>query len=132
MQRNRLLAMLDVLFADLTSLRLWIIVLILSAIGITEKTAIFFAGERKGNSVLDNLPGLTPGRKEQAKKLSERWGSKSMILASIPLIGTAVTAVAGIGHARRATFFLLVAISYLVRNWLIIIFSGQVLSIISS
>jgi membrane protein DedA with SNARE-associated domain len=124
--------MLDVLLADLTSLRLWIIVLILSALGIGEKTAIFYAGEKKGDSILDNLPGLTTGRKEQTKKLSERWGSKTMILASVPFIGTAVTAVAGIGHARRATFFLLVTMSYLIRNWLVIIFSGQVLSIISS
>jgi membrane protein DedA with SNARE-associated domain len=124
--------MLDGLFDDLTSLRLWIIVLILSAIGIIEKTVIFYAGERKGDAVLDDLPGLTPGRKEQMKKLSERWGSIIMILASIPLVGSAVTAVSGIGHARRATFFLLVVISYLIRNWLIIILSGQVLSIFSS
>ena len=124
--------MLDVLLTDLTSLRLWIIVLILSAIGIIEKTAIFYAGERKGDAVLDDLPGLTPRRKEQTKKLSERWGSKTMILASIPLIGTATTAAAGIGHARRVTFFLSVVTSYLIRNWLIIILSGQVLSIISS
>jgi membrane protein DedA with SNARE-associated domain len=124
--------MLDVLLADLTSLRLWIIVLVLSAIGIIEKTAIFYASEHKGDGVLDDLPGLTPRRKEQTKNLSERWGSKSMILASIPLIGTAVTAVAGVGHVRRVTFFLLVTMSYLIRNWLIIIFSGQVLNIISS
>jgi membrane protein DedA with SNARE-associated domain len=124
--------MLEVLLADLTSLRLWIIVLILSAIGIIEKTAIFYAGERKGDAILEDLPGLTLRRKEQTKKLSERWGSKIMILASIPLVGSAVTAVSGIGHARRATFFLLVVISYLIRNWLIIILSGQVLSIFSS
>jgi membrane protein DedA with SNARE-associated domain len=97
--------MLDVLLADLTSLRLWIIVLILSAIGIIEKTAIFYAGEQKGDGILDDLPGLTPGRKEQMKKLSEHWGSNIMILASIPLVGTAVTAVAGVGHAREPPFF---------------------------
>jgi membrane protein DedA with SNARE-associated domain len=123
---------LDVLFADLTSLRLWIIVLALSTFGIIEKTVVFYAGERKGDAVLDDLPGLTHRRREQTKKLSERWGSNVLILAAIPLIGSAATAAAGIGHARRATFFLLVSLSYLIRNWLIIIISGQVISIFSS
>ena len=122
--------MLDVLASYITDLKFWLIVLALCTFGLLERWAVFYASQRKGKAILHELPGFTPERKDSLEKLHKRWGSSLLLVAAIPLIGHLITALAGVGNTRRVTLVVLVGISYLVRSWLIVILSGQVVSTI--
>ena len=122
--------MLDILASYLTDPKLWLIVLTLCAFGLLERSAVFYASQQKGKAILHELPGFTPERKDSLERLHERWGSSLLLVAGIPLIGNLFAALAGAGNTRRVTFVVLVGISYLFRNWLIVILAGQIVSTI--
>lgn len=118
--------MLEILVTDLTDLRLWLIVILISAVGLAEKLAIYRAGQRTAKADLSGLPGVTQERRARLEQMFETRGSYILLLASIPGIGAAMTAIAGNVGITTAVFVLWVTISILVRNWLIVILSGQV------
>lgn len=118
--------MLETLFTDFTDLRLWLIVLVVSAFGVADKLVYYYAGKRHGKSALDKIHGYTPERAEKFHQLYDRWGSLLLLLASVPMIGSAMTVLGGVDGIARNTFIVLVSISNLVRNWLIVILAGGV------
>ena len=123
--------MLKTLFVDLTDLRLWLIVLAVSAIGVADKLVYYYAGRRGGKAALKDIPGLTPERAEKLHNLYDRWGTLLLLLASVPVIGSAMTVLGGVGGVSRTLFIVLVSISNLVRNWLIVILSGGIVALLS-
>ncbi|MFC2046596.1 hypothetical protein ACFLTC_03635 [Chloroflexota bacterium] len=121
--------MLDVLVSALTDPKLWIIVLVWGAIMMLERGMVFYASQQKGMAALNSLPGMTPERMESVASMFDRLGSGVLLFASIPMFGQLLTAIAGAGKASRATFVVFVAVSYLVRNWLIVILSEQIVNL---
>lgn len=117
--------MIETLVSDLTDVRLWIIVLSVTAIGLVEKLAIFRAGQSTAKANLSNLPGVTKERRARIEEMFQNRGSYILLLASIPGIGAAISAVAGNLGVSSSIFVLFVFISTLVRNWMIVILSGQ-------
>jgi membrane protein DedA with SNARE-associated domain len=118
--------MLETLFVDLTDLRLWFIVLAVSAFGVADKLVYYYAGKRHGKDALNEIHGFTPERVEKLHRLYARWGKSLLLLASVPVIGSAMTVLGGVGGVARNTFIVLVSISNLVRNWLIVILAGGI------
>jgi membrane protein DedA with SNARE-associated domain len=118
--------MLETLFVDLTDLRLWLIVLAVSAFGVADKLVYFYAGQRGGKNALNKIHGYTPERAEKLHNLYDRRGSLLLLLASVPIIGSAMTVLGGVGGVGRNVFIVLVSISNLVRNWLIVILAGGI------
>jgi membrane protein DedA with SNARE-associated domain len=123
--------MLETLFVDLTDLRLWLIVLAVSAFGVADKLVFYYAGQRHGKAALNDIHGFTPERAEKFHQLYARWGSLLLLLASVPVIGSAITVLGGVGGVSRTLFIVLVSISNLVRNWLIVILSGGIVALLS-
>lgn len=117
--------MLEILVTDLTDFRLWLIVLIVSAVGLAEKFAIYHAGQRTARADLSSMPGVTEERRARLETLFQTRGTYILLLGSIPGIGAAMSAVAGNLGVTNTAFILWVTISLLVRNWLIVIFTGQ-------
>ena len=117
--------MLEILIADLTDLRLWLFVLIVSAIGLAEKLAFYRAGQRSAGADLSTIPGINAERRARLETMFQTRGTYILLLASIPGIGAATTAVAGNVGVAIIAFILWVTISNLIRNWLIVILSGQ-------
>jgi membrane protein YqaA with SNARE-associated domain len=117
--------MLEILIADLTDLRLWLFVLIVSAVGLAEKLAFYRAGQRSADADLSRVPGINLERRTRLEAMFMNRGTYILLLASIPGIGAAMTAVAGNVGVAIATFVIWVTISNLIRNWLIVILSGQ-------
>ena len=117
--------MLQLLVTDLTDLRLWFFVIIVSAIGLAEKLAIYRAGQSTAKADLSRLPGITEERQARLETMFSVRGSYILLVASVPGIGAAMAAVAGHIGIATAAFVLWVLISILVRNWLIVILSGQ-------
>lgn len=116
---------LDILIADLTDLRLWLFVLIVSAIGLAEKLALYHAAQRSAAADLSGVPGINEERRIRLETLFKKRGTYILLLASIPGIGAATTAVAGTVGVAIITFVFWVSVSNLIRNWLIVILSGQ-------
>ena len=52
------------------------------------------------------------------------------MLASIPVIGSVITVLGGVGRVSMAIFIILVVFSNLIRNWLIIILSGGLVQLL--
>jgi membrane protein DedA with SNARE-associated domain len=123
--------MLKTLFVDLTDLRLWLIVLAVSTIGVADKLVYYYAGQRGGQDALNKIHGFTPERAQKLHNLYDRWGSILLLLASVPVIGSAMTVLGGVGGVSRNLFIVLVSISNLVRNWLIVILSGGIVALLS-
>jgi membrane protein YqaA with SNARE-associated domain len=121
--------MLETLVTDLTDPRLWIFILIVSAVGLAEKLAIYSAGKRASEADLTGLPGVTEERQARLILTFQTKGTYILLLASIPGIGAAMTAVAGYVGVVTTTFILWVTISILVRNWLIVILTGQLIGL---
>lgn len=121
--------MLETIVTDLTDLRLWLIIILVSAIGLAEKLAIYRAGLSTAKADLTNLPGVTNERRARLEQFFQTRGTYILLLASIPGLGSAMAAVAGNVGVAAATFVLWVTISILIRNWLIVILSGQLASL---
>lgn len=117
--------MLNILVTDLTDLRLWLFVILVSAVGLAEKLAIYRAGQRTAEADLSGLPGVNQERRARVEKMFHERGTYILLLASIPGIGAAMAAVAGNVGVATVVFVLWVTISILVRNWLLVIISGQ-------
>ncbi len=90
-----------------------------TAVGLAEKLALYRAGQRSAKAALSDVPGFNPERRARLEAMFQTRGTYILLLASIPGIGAATAAVA------TATLVLWVTISILVRNWLIVILSGQ-------
>jgi membrane protein DedA with SNARE-associated domain len=121
--------MLDIMVADLTDVRLWLIVIFVSAIGLVEKFAFYRVGQQSIEADLSNLPGFDPERRARIETLFQTKGSYILLLASIPGIGALTAAIAGAFGISAAVFVFWVAISNLTRNWLIVILSGQIVAL---
>ncbi len=121
--------MLETLVTDLTDPRLWLLVLLVSAVGLAEKMAIYRAGQRSAKADLSNVPGVTEERRTRLETLFQERGTYILLLASIPGVGAAMAAVAGNVGIASATFAFWVIISLLIRNWLLVILSGQIVSL---
>jgi membrane protein DedA with SNARE-associated domain len=118
------------IIADLTNTRLWVVVLIWAAIGVFNKVVYYKAGERSGKAALNHIHGYTPEKADKYHQLYQRWGSPLLLLASVPVIGSVITVLGGVGRVAMPTFIILVVVSNLVRNWLIIILSGGVVQLL--
>jgi len=122
--------MLDIIIADLTNPRLWLVMLIWVAIGVMNKLVYYEAGERTGEAALEKVHGYTAERAAQFNHLYDRWGVPLLLLSSVPVVGAAITVLAGVDKVSKLLFVILVAISNLVRNWLIIFLSGGVVALL--
>lgn len=117
--------MLGILVTDFTNPRLWLLVLLVSAVGLAEKLAIYRAGQRTAGADLTDMPGITEERRARLDMMFQTRGTYILLLASIPGVGAAMAAVAGNIGVATAAFVLWATISLLVRNWLLVILSGQ-------
>jgi membrane protein DedA with SNARE-associated domain len=121
--------MLENLSANLTNPTLWIVVLVWTAIGVLNKLIYYEAGERSGKAALEKIHGYTKERADRFHSQYDRWGSSLLLLASIPVFGSVIAAMAGMDGVAVFAFIVLVVISSLVRNWLIILLAGGIVQL---
>ena len=123
--------MLDAIIADLTNPTYWLIVLALTAIGLFNKLIYYEAGQRGGESALNKIHGYTQERADELHHLYDRWGSPLLLLASVPVIGSVTTVLAGADGVALPVLVVFVVISNLVRNWLIVILAGGIAQLLT-
>lgn len=118
--------MLDNLIADLTNPTLWLVVLAFTIFGLANRLIFYQAGKRGGIEALDKVHGYSPERVNQLHSLHDRWGSLLFLITSVPAIGSALTVLSGMKGVSLPIFIVIAVISYLARNWLIVLLSGGV------
>ena len=118
--------MLENLIADLTNPTLWLIVLGMTIFGVADRLVFYQAGKRGGKEALDKIHGHSPERVNDLHSLYDRWGSLLFLITSVPVIGSSLTVLCGMKGISLPIFIVLTVISYLVRNWLIVLLSSGV------
>jgi membrane protein DedA with SNARE-associated domain len=118
--------MLDDLMSGLTNPTLWLIVLGMTIFGVADRLVFYYAGKRGGQDVLDKVHGYSPERIDQLHSLYRRWGALLFLITSVPAIGSSMTVLCGMKGIALPGFIILAAISYLVRNWLIVLLSSGI------
>jgi len=100
-----------------------------TAVRLAEKLALYRAGQRSAKAALSDVPGFNPERRARLEAMFQTRGTYILLLASIPGIGAATAAVAETVGVATALFVFWVTISNLIRNWLLVILSGQLASL---
>ena len=109
----------------LSNLGLWGMVVIISLVGVLTKLVYFKIGKGGRAAILEHIPKLEPARLAEIEDRYEHGGSKILLLSSVPAIGSAIAAAAGLLETPVPTFIVLVFISNLVRNGLVVFVFGQ-------
>ena len=86
---------------------------------------------RGREAILDHIPNLEPERLESIEERFKESSEPMLLLSSIPGLGSAIAASAGLLHTPLLTFVVLVLISNLIRNGPVIAVFGQGIKSIS-
>jgi len=121
--------MLENLIADLTNSIYWLVVLAFTIFGLANRLIFYHAGKRGGKDALDKVHGYSSERVDHLHSLYEHWGSLLFLITSIPVIGSSLTVLCGMKGVSLPIFIVLATISYLVRNWLIVLLSSGVVGL---
>lgn len=116
---------------DLGDFGLWSMVVIISLVGVLTKLVYFKIGKGGREAILEHIPKLEPERLESIEERFKNGGSPILLLSSIPGLGSAIAASAGLLHTPLLTFIVLVLISNLIRNGLVVIVFGQSVKLLS-
>jgi membrane protein YqaA with SNARE-associated domain len=117
---------------ELGDFGLWGMVVIISVLGVLAKLVYYKIGDGGREAIMDHIPKLEPERLEEIEDRYEHSGSRLLLLSSIPGLGSAIAASAGLFHTPMLTFVVLVFISNLVRNWFVIYILDQGAQFLSS
>jgi membrane protein YqaA with SNARE-associated domain len=110
---------------NLSDLGPWSLVIIISLIGLLTKLVYFKIGNGGREAILEHIPKLEPERLADIENRYENGGSSILLLSSVPAVGSAIAAAAGMLETPVITFVVLVLISNLVRNTLVVFVFGQ-------
>lgn len=116
---------------NLGNLGLWGMVIIISLVDVLTKLVYFKIGEGGRDAILEHIPKLEPERLVEIEGRYASGGSRILLLSSIPAIGSAIAAAAGLLETPLLTFIVLVLISNLVRNTLVVFVFGQGIKLIT-
>jgi membrane protein YqaA with SNARE-associated domain len=113
------------LFLDVTT---WLLILLISILGTVAALSFYYLGKRGTEAVLARFPQVKEERWEEVRELYQEHGTGLLLLSSIPMIGGLLIAAAGAFGIGVSTFFLVVLVSRVARNWLVVLLFDQTLS----
>lgn len=117
--------------SDPGNLGFWVTVLLISVVGVLTKLVYFRIGQGGREAILEHIPNLEHERLEAIEDRFDSGGSRVLLLASIPVLGSAIAASAGLFQTPLLTFVLLVLISNVIRNGLVIFVFDQGIQLVS-
>ena len=99
----------------------WLLVILLSLLGVTGNVALYGLGRQGEEVVVDRFPRIKPARWKRAEELFETRGSRILLLSCLPGLGLVLSTAAGAFGIRMRAFLLWVTIAKMARNWLLLI-----------
>gem|GEM_PF-5300153 len=100
--------------------RLWILVLLVSAWGTAGSLIPYYVGQRGTKAIFDHYPSLEGRPWERLEALFHRWGSLTLILSGIPVLGLALLVAAGAFGTERRVFLRWVFAGKVLRYWVLV------------
>ena len=107
---------------------IWLLVLIVSALGTCVTLAYYYLGKQGADAFLDRFPKLKQEQWDRVQRLYGEHGSGLLFLVSLPWIGILFAAVAGAVGIRLLTYCIWVLLGRIVRNWIIVLVATGTLS----
>jgi membrane protein YqaA with SNARE-associated domain len=99
----------------------WLIVLLLSILGVVGNLALYRIGKGGEEVIRERFPQIKPEQWQRVKRLFDEHGTLALLLSGVPVLGSLLTTAAGAFEVRPFTFVVFVLIAKLVRNWLIVV-----------
>jgi membrane protein DedA with SNARE-associated domain len=111
----------------LLDIKIWLIVLAISAMGTAATSTYYYLGKRGARAVLERVPQITEDRWKRAEQLYEEHGSKLLFLSAVPIVGVVLQSAAGALGMGLLVYLIWVLAGRLVRNWVIVLLFDQTL-----
>ncbi len=115
--------------ASLLDLRLWLLVLLVSAIATVTALAYYYLGRQGTEAVLSHFPSLEQERWERVQVSYKKHGSSLLFFSFIPVLGMLLEAAAGAVGLGLSVYVLWVFLGRVLRNWLLVLVADQALRI---
>ena len=107
----------SLLGAALLNLRIWILVLLVSGCGTAGCLALYYLGQRGTDTVFDRYPQLEGEPWQRLEAAFQRWGSFTLAISGIPILGTAFLIAAGAFGIRKRAFLIWAFVGRVLRYW---------------
>ena len=104
----------------LIEFRLWILVLLVSALGTSGSLIPYYVGQRGTKAVFEHYPRLQGRPWERLEAVFQRWGAFSLILSGVPGLGAALLVAAGAFGIGRRAFLFWVFLGKVLRYWVVV------------
>ena len=108
----------------------WLIVLLLSVLGVVGNLALYQVGKRGVDAIRERFPQVKDEQWLRIKRLYDEHGSLALLLSGVPVLGSLLTTAAGAFEVRLFSFVLFVFVAKLVRNWLIVVIPLEIYRLI--
>lgn len=113
----------------LLDIRIWLVVLAISALGTVTTLAYYYLGKQGAKAVQDRVPQITEERWDRAQHLYQEYGSKLLFLSALPVVGAVLESAAGALGVGLTAYVVWVLIGRLVRNWVLFLLFDQALGL---
>jgi membrane protein YqaA with SNARE-associated domain len=113
----------------LLDIRMWLLVLAISALGTVTTLAYYYLGKKGAKAVQQRVPQITEERWDRTEHLYEEYGSKLLFLSALPGVGMVLQSAAGALGVGLAVYVVWVLIGRLVRNWVLFLLFDQALGL---
>jgi membrane protein YqaA with SNARE-associated domain len=115
----------------LLDIRIWLVVLAVSALGTGAALAYYYLGRKGVHAVMERLPQITEERWDRATRLYQKVGSALLFLSGVPLIGALLQTAAGALGVGLIAYVVWVLLGRVVRNWILLLLFDQTLQILA-
>lgn len=107
--------------ALLLDLKLWLLVLLVSAVATVTALAYYYLGREGTEAVLSRFPSLEQERWERVQASYKKHGSGFLFFSFIPVLGMLLETAAGAVGLGLSVYVLWVFLGRLLRNWLLVL-----------
>lgn len=113
--------------ALLLDLKLWLLVLLVSAVATVAALAYYYLGREGTDAVFSRFPSLGRERWERVQASYKKHGSGLLFFSFIPVLGMLFEIAAGAVGIGLAVYVLWVFLGRILRNWLLVLLFDQTL-----
>jgi membrane protein YqaA with SNARE-associated domain len=112
----------------LTDLRVLLLIVIVSALGVAVLLGGYYLGRKGEGEAQKHSDRISPEKLEQFRTRYERWGAWLLLLAIIPYVGPPLSVAAGVVGIKIWTFVVMAFIAKFVQTALVVVTLGEVLT----
>lgn len=114
----------------LLDIKMWLVILIVSALGAIVTLAYYYLGKEGAEAVFSRFPQIDTERWSRVQHLYEKHGSGLLFLTFIPMAGVLLSTAAGAFGVSLWVYLFWVWIGRVARNWVLVQIFDQALAVL--